>query len=355
MYEGVEHGAAGLIDYRSDTVTLPTPAMRRAMAEAEVGDDVYSEDPTVNRLQEMAAELFGKQAALLVLSGTMGNLVCLLTHCGRGEEVILGDHTHTYLFEQGGSAAVGGIHPRPIPDGADSRWDLAVLEEAIRTDNEHFPRSKLICLENTHNQTGGRIVPPDFQAAIASIARAHQLKLHVDGARIFNASVALRLPVSDLAVEADSLTFCLTKGLACPVGSVVVGDAAFIAEARRNRKILGGGMRQAGVFAAAGIVALNEMVDRLAEDHALAKRLAEGLADIPGIAIDPAVVETNILFFDLMSQRLSPVQLAARLRERGIVVAASSSPRIRLVTHYGIDSADVERTLLAFEHILGDR
>ena len=329
--------------------------MRRAMAEAEVGDDVYGEDPTVNRLQEMAAEMFGKEAALLVLSGTMGNLVSLLTHCGRGDEAILGDHAHTYLFEQGGSAAVGGIHPRPIPDGADSRWDLAVLEEAIRTDNEHFPRSKLICLENTHNQTGGRIVPPDFQAAIASIARAHQLKLHVDGARIFNASVALRLPVSDLAVEADSLTFCLTKGLACPVGSVVVGDAAFIAEARRNRKILGGGMRQAGVFAAAGIVALNEMVDRLAEDHALAKRLAEGLADIPGIAIDPAVVETNILFFDLMSQRLSPVQLAARLRERGIVVAASSSPRIRLVTHYGIDSADVERTLLAFEHILGDR
>jgi threonine aldolase len=321
------------------------------MAEAEVGDDVYSEDPTVNRLQEMAAERFGKEAALLVLSGTMGNLVSLLTHCGRGDEAILGDRCHTFLFEQGGTSGVGGIHPHPIVDGPDAQWELEALKAAIRPDDEHVPRTKVICLENTHNAAGGRVLPPDYVAAISAVAALRHLKLHVDGARIFNAAVALGVPVADLARGADSLTFCLTKGLACPVGSIIVGDRDFIAQARRNRKILGGGMRQAGVFAAAGIVALNEMVERLAEDHANARRLAEGLADLPGIAVDPSAVETNIVFIELNGS-VAPMKLAARLRALGVVIAAARGDRIRLVTHYGIDAADIDRALFAFERAL---
>jgi threonine aldolase len=349
---GLRPPGPGFIDLRSDTVTQPTPAMRRAMAEAEVGDDVYSEDPTVNRLQEMAAERLGKEAALLVLSGTMGNLVSLLTFCGRGEEAILGERSHTYLFEQGGTSGVGGIHPHPIPEGPDGRWDVGALAAAIRPDDEHVPRTRVICLENTHNGVGGRVLPPDYLAAIGRIASAHSLKLHVDGARIFNAEVALGVPAAHLAHEADSLTFCLTKGLACPVGSLIVGDAAFIKEARRNRKILGGGMRQAGVFAAAGIVALNEMVDRLADDHSNARRLAQGLGDVPGIAVDPAVVETNIVFIELEAGRLTPADLARRLRALGVVIGASRLTRIRLVTHYGISATDIDRALLAFERAM---
>jgi threonine aldolase len=342
----------GLIDLRSDTVTQPTPAMRRAMAEAEVGDDVYREDPTVNHLQEIAAERFGKEAALLVLSGTMGNLVSLLTHCGRGEEVILGDRCHTFMFEQGGTSGVGGIHPHPISDGTDAHWDLDALEAAIRPDDEHVPRTKVICLENTHNAAGGRVLSPEYVAAISEVSSRHRLKLHVDGARIFNAAVAQGVPVADLARDADSLTFCLTKGLACPVGSIIVGDADFIVEARRNRKILGGGMRQAGVFAAAGIVALNEMVERLSEDHANAHRLAEGLADLRGIAVDTSAVETNIVFIEIESRDVDPVALASRLREHGVVIGAARGNRIRLVTHYGVEAADIERTLMAFDKAL---
>ena len=341
----------GLIDFRSDTVTQPTAAMRRAMAEAEVGDDVYGEDPTVNALEALAAERLGKEAALLVLSGTMGNLVALMTHCGRGEEAIIGDRSHTFLYEQGGLSGVGGIHPHPLRDGADGRWDLGELQAAIRPDDEHCPRTRAISLENTQNMTGGNVLPVDYVAEIGRIARAHGIRVHVDGARIFNAAVALGLPASVLAREADSLMFCLTKGLACPVGSLVVGDRALIQEARRNRKILGGGMRQAGVFAAAGIVALHEMVERLAEDHQNARRLADGLADIPGIKIDPSAVATNILFFELVGQRLTPHELAARLRKHRIVISAGAS-RIRMVTHYGIESADVERALHAVPLVL---
>lgn len=352
VYDLTSYGTRDFIDLRSDTVTLPTTAMRRAMAEAEVGDDVYGEDPTVNRLQEMAAERLGKEAALLVLSGTMGNLVSVLTHCGRGDEVILGEHAHTFINEQGGMAALGGAQPRTLPDFPDGKLDVQEIQTAIRPDNEHYPRTRLICLENTHNAAGGRVLRPEYLKSVGTLARENQLKLHVDGARVFNAAVALGVEASALAADADSLTFCLTKGLSCPVGSVVVGDADFIKEARRNRKVVGGGMRQAGVFAAAGIVALNEMVERLAEDHANARRLAEGLADVRGVACDAGSVETNILFFDLVSKALSPAELAARLREQGVLISGGRSRRIRLVTHYGIEASHVDQTLRAFQRIM---
>ena len=257
-----------IVDLRSDTITKPTPAMRRAMAEAEVGDDVFGDDPTVKRLEEMAADRLGKEAALFVASGTMGNLVSLLAQCGRGDEVIVGDQAHTYVYEQGGMAALGGIHPRVLRNQPDGTLDLAEIVAAIRDPhNPHFPKSRLITVENTHNRCGGSPLTVEYMAALGNLAREYGLLLHLDGARIFNAAIALGVDVKALVADADSLTFCLSKGLAAPVGSVVCGSKAFIAEARRARKVVGGAMRQVGVIAAAGIVALEQMVDRLAEDH----------------------------------------------------------------------------------------
>jgi len=249
-----------VVDLRSDTVTLPSDEMRQAMARAELGDDVFGEDPTVNRLERMAAERVGKESALLVTSGTMGNLTSILTHCRRGEEVILGDQSHTFVYEGGGIAALGGVHPHTIPNQPDGTLRLEDVENAIRPDNVHFPRTKLICLENTHNRCNGAPLTPQYMAAVAALARRHRLNVHLDGARLFNAAVALGVDVKELAAPVDSLSICLSKGLAAPVGSVVCGPQAFIAEARRVRKVLGGGMRQAGVLAAAGIVALETMV-----------------------------------------------------------------------------------------------
>ena len=343
----------GLIDLRSDTVTLPTPRMREAMAAAEVGDDVFGEDPTVNRLEAMAAERMGKEAGLFVPSGTMGNLVALLTHCNRGDEVILGDQSHTFLYEAGGSAALGGIHPFPLPNNPDGTIDPEKIEAAIRPENVHFPRTRLICLENTHNRCGGAVLRPAYMARVGEIARRHGLAVHLDGARIFNAAVALGVEPAVLTRDVDSVTFCVSKGLSAPVGSVLCGSAAFIAEARRARKIVGGGMRQAGVIAAAGIVALEEMVERLAEDHANARRLAEGLAEMPGIVIDPERVETNIVIFELHREDLTPEELAARLREQGVLLLPIGGRRLRAVTHYGIERRDIETALAAFRRILG--
>jgi len=343
----------GLIDLRSDTVTLPTPRMREAMAAAEVGDDVFGEDPTVNRLEAMAAERMGKEAGLFVPSGTMGNLVALLTHCNRGDEVILGDQSHTFLYEAGGSAALGGIHPFPLPNNPDGTIDPEKIEAAIRPENVHFPRTRLICLENTHNRCGGAVLRPEYMARVAAIARRHGLAIHLDGARIFNAAVALGVEPAVLTRDADSVTFCVSKGLSAPVGSVLCGSADFIAEARRARKIVGGGMRQAGVIAAAGIVALEEMVDRLAEDHANARRLAEGLAEMPGITIELDSVETNIVIFELHREDLTPEELAARLREQGVLLLPIGGRQLRAVTHYGIERKDIETALAAFRRILG--
>jgi len=340
-----------IIDLRSDTVTRPTPAMREAMYRAEVGDDVFGEDPTVNRLEEMAAERLGKEAALFVASGTMGNLVALLTHCGRGDEAIVGDRSHTFLFEQGGMAALGGIAPRPIPNQPDGTLRLEDIEGAIRGDNVHFPRTRLLCLENTHNLCNGTPLTPEYTAQAARLAHDRGLRVHLDGARIFNAAAALEVDVRELVREVDSVMFCLSKGLCAPVGSLLCGDAAFIAEARRARKVVGGGMRQAGILAAAGVVALEQMADRLAEDHQRARRLAEGLAQIPGVEVAP--VTTNIVYFWLTEEATrTQEEVVDGLAERGVLLLGREDSRFRAVTHYWISDEDVTSTLRAMREVM---
>ncbi|MCX7706626.1 MAG: low-specificity L-threonine aldolase [Anaerolineae bacterium] len=341
-----------IIDLRSDTITKPTPAMRAAMAAAEVGDDVFREDPTVIRLEEMAAERLGKEAALFVASGTMGNLVSLLAQCGRGDEVIVGDQAHTYIYEQGGMAALGGIHPRVARNLPDGTLDLDEVRSLIRGDNVHFPRTRLIAIENTHNRCGGSPLTVAYMQAIGRLAHERGLLLHVDGARIFNAAVALGVDVKALAADADSVTFCLSKGLAAPVGSVVCGSRTFIAEARRARKVVGGGMRQAGVIAAAGIVALEQMVDRLAEDHANAAALAAGLAELPGIEVEPVPVRTNIVFFRVNRPDLDAPAFTGRLEAAGVRMLALDPRRVRAVTNYHVTAEDVQTALGVMREIL---
>jgi threonine aldolase len=322
------------------------------MAEAEVGDDVYGEDPTINRLEAMVAEMLGKEAAVLVTSGTQGNLVSVLSHCGRGDEMILGDSSHIFTSEQGGAAALGGVHPRTLPNEPDGTLDLRRVEASIRADNEHYPVTRLLCLENTHNRCGGRALRADYVDAAGALAQRHGLRLHVDGARLWNAAVALNLAPARLVEPADSVTVCLSKGLAGPVGSVVAGSREFVQRARRNRKILGGSMRQAGIIAAAGIVAITEMVERLADDHANARALAQGLARLEGIAIDADAVETNMVFFELMRDDLSPADLVNGLKARGVLLNASGGRRLRAVTRYQVDAADMAYTVDAFEDVL---
>jgi threonine aldolase len=341
-----------IIDLRSDTVTHPTPEMREAMYRAQVGDDVYGEDPTVNRLEQIAAARMGKEAALFVVSGTMGNLVALLAHCGRGDEVILGDHCHTFLFEQGGMAALGGITPHPVPNQPDGTLRLDDIERAIRGDNVHFPRTRLVCLENTHNVCNGTPLTPEYTAQAARLAHDHGLRVHMDGARVFNAAAALGVDARELVRDVESVMFCLSKGLCAPVGSLVCGSADFVAEARRARKAVGGGMRQAGILAAAGIVALEQIAGRLAEDHARAKRLAEGLAEIPGVEVAP--VSTNILYFGLTEEvSKTPEEVVNGLAERGVRLLGRVDGRFRAVTHYWISDEDVERTIEAMRAVVG--
>jgi threonine aldolase len=319
--------------------------MRQAMANAEVGDDVLGEDPTVRRLEAMAAERVGKPAALFVVSGTMANLVSLLTHCWRGDEIIVGDRAHIFLYEAGGCSALGGIHSRQVPNQPDGTLDLTEVEAAIRSDNVHFPHTRLICLENTHNRCGGACLSVDYMERVRHLADRYRLKVHLDGARIFNAAVALGVDVRELTRQADSVDFCLSKGLSAPVGSLVCGPADFVAEARRTRKIVGGGMRQAGVIAAAGIVALEQMVGRLAEDHANACRLAEGLAGLPGILLDACTVHSNIVIFGLAEGLPDSVELCQRLAGQGVKMQSISPRQVRAVTHYGIETADIDRAL----------
>ncbi len=342
-----------IVDLRSDTITHPTPAMRRAMAEAEVGDDVFGDDPTVHKLEALAAARLGKAAALFVASGTMGNLVSLLAQCGRGDEVILGDQAHTYMYEQGGMAALGGIHPRVLKNQPDGTLDLDEIVAAIRDPgNPHFPRTKLITVENTHNRCGGAPLSAEYMRAVGSLAKEHGLLFHVDGARIFNAAVALGVDVRTLVADADSVTFCLSKGLAAPIGSVVCGSTAFIAEARRARKVVGGAMRQVGVIAAAGIVALEQMVDRLAEDHANAAALAAGLAELPGIQVEDVAVRTNIVYFNVRRADLTAAQLTARLAEGGVRMLPVGPRRIRAVTNYHVTAELIPAALATFRAIL---
>lgn len=343
-----------IIDMRSDTVTRPTDAMRQAMASAKVGDDVFGEDPTVNRLEEMAAEMTGKESALFVTSGTMGNLVSQLAHCGRGDEMILGNQSHIFYYEQGGSAAVGGIHPRIVPNKADGTIDIEDLKAAIRTDDIHFPCSRLIVLENTHNRCFGSPIGRQYIQSVAGIAHDNDLKLHIDGARVFNAATALQTKIGNLISDADSISFCLSKGLAAPAGSMVCGSKGFIARARRARKLLGGGMRQTGILAAAGIVSLTEMVDRLSEDHANARAFALGLADMEGILIDVDRVKTNLVFFSVQKKGLTASELAAKLDSEGVRVLPipMDGERIRAVLHYEISAGDIRRALDIIRNVL---
>lgn len=341
-----------IVDLRSDTVTQPTPSMRRAMADAEVGDDVFNEDPTIHRLEEMAAERLGKEAALYVASGTMANIVSLMSHCGRGDEIILGDRAHAFLNEQGGSAAIGNIHPRTVPNQPDGKLALNDIEHAIRADNDHYPRTRLIMLENTHNSCNGSPLDDVYMKSVGEIARNHGLTIHVDGARIFNASIALGVEVCDLVSQADSVSFCLSKALAAPVGSVVCGTKNFIAKARRVRKVLGGGMRQAGILAAAGIVALTEMVDRLKDDHDNARRLAEGLAGINGLSIDPECAKTNIVYINIKDNGLTPLALTERLNAEGVRVLPSGPHKLRAVTNYHVTSDDIAYAVEVFLKVL---
>ncbi len=334
-----------VIDLRSDTVTLPTPQMRDAIARAELGDDVFGEDPTTIRLERRSAEITGKEAALLVPSGTMGNLICTLTHCARGEEVILGDKAHMFLNEAGGMSALGGLHPHTIPNQPDGTMRLEDIEAAIRGEDEHYPRTRLVCLENTQNYCSGAPLTPEYTASVVRLAGRYGLLVHLDGSRIFNAAIALGVEVRELVRGVDSVTFCLSKGLACPVGSVVCGSSRFIAEARRKRKVLGGGMRQSGIIAASGLIALNSMVDRLTEDHENALRLAGGIDRIPGLSIDLKYVRTNIIYFDLVDGEMTPERFLQELGRRGVRFLRTGTSRFRMVTHYGISSEDIDRVL----------
>jgi threonine aldolase len=342
------------IDLRSDTVSWPTPEMRQAMADAPVGDDVYGEDPTINRLQAESAKRLGKEAGLFVASGTMGNLVAVLAHCGRGDEVILGDKAHTFKYEAGGIAALGGVNPHTVPVQPDGTLPLDAIRGAIRPDNVHDPVTRLIALENTQGTVGGIPVPKSYVDAVGEIAREHGLALHIDGARIFNAATALNCAVADLVEAADSVSFCLSKGLCAPVGSVLVGSREFIARALRIRKLVGGGMRQAGVLAAAGLIALEKMTLRLHEDHANARRLAEGLAQMPLIDIDLPQVQTNMVFFNIRKEAgVTAPQLAERLRDRHRVqILNMGEYRFRAVLHYWISAENVDQTLAAFQEEL---
>lgn len=343
-----------VIDLRSDTVTKPTPEMREAMATAEVGDDVYGDDLTVHRLEALAAQMLGKEASVFVPSGTMGNLIALLVHCQRGDEAIVGSKSHIYLNEAGGMSALGGIQPNPIPNQKDGTLALEDIRAGIRMADVHHPITRLICLENTQNACGGVALTAEYTRQVAEIARQNDLYLHVDGARIFNSAAVQNVDVKDLVAPADSVMFCLSKGLASPVGSMLVGAEKFIARARHLRKMLGGGMRQVGVLAAAGIISLERMTLRVAEDHRRAKALAEGLRGISGIILDENTPQTNMIYFNLANHvALDENDVVKQISKFGILVDWADKRRFRLVTHYEIDDAAVEKTIQAFARTLG--
>lgn len=342
------------IDFRSDTVTWPTEAMRQAMAAAAVGDDVYGEDPTVNALEALAAEKLGKAAGLFVSSGTQGNLIAALTHAQRGDEAILAEDAHMFCWEAGGLAVLGGITPRPLPTDACGRMDIDQVRRAVRGDNPHWPRSRLILTENSSGGNHGAAIEPAYFAAIGEVAAEYGLRSHLDGARLFNATTALGIDPKVITQSVDSVSICLSKGLCAPAGSVLVGDQAFIHQARRTRKLLGGGMRQAGVLAAAGLIALEQMTQRLGEDHANAQRLAQGLSAIASIEIDSAQVQTNMVFFELAEGApITPADLVSKLAQIYNIRLGSYGDRtFRAVTHYWIQPAHVNALLMALSELL---
>jgi len=345
-----------IVDLRSDTLTLPTPEMREAMARAEVGDDVWEEDPTVKRLEAMAAERLGKEAGLFVASGTMGNVVSVVSHTRAGQEVVLDLDSHIFNYEVAGAAVIGSVQMRPVQT-ARGFLSPEQVREAIRPENIHLPPTGLVCVENTHNRHGGTCCTPEEINAVAAVAHGASVPVHLDGARLFNAAVALRREAREFTRDVDSVTFCVSKGLAAPVGSVICGSAVFIARARRVRKMLGGGMRQAGVIAAAGIVSLERMVNRLAEDHANARTLAEGIARLPGLRVDLASVQTNIVIFAVeraggaAGSTAATTDLVKGCAARKVKIHAIGPTSIRCVTHKDVDAEDIGRTLDAFAEI----
>ncbi len=341
------------VDLRSDTVTKPTPEMREAMAEAEVGDDVYRDDPTVNQLEVLAAEMLGKEAALFVPSGTMGNLIALLVHCQRGDEVIVGKQSHIYLNEAGGMSALGGIQACPVQNQADGTLAPDDIITSIRTEDVHHPITRLVCLENTQNICGGVPLTSEYTRHVSELAHRHNLSLHVDGARIFNSAVAQNISVKELVSPADSVMFCLSKGLAAPIGSMLVSTQKFITRARHLRKMLGGGMRQVGIVAAAGIISLEKMTNRLAEDHTRAKKMAAGLRQVKGLAVDASSPYTNMVYLNLSEDvPLNAQQVTQRMKDLGVLVDPENARRFRLVTHYWIDDVAVEQAVSAFQRAL---
>ncbi len=341
-----------MIDLRSDTVTLPTDDMRKAMASALVGDDVYQEDPTVIELEKMSAEIMGKEAGLFLSSGTMGNLVAILANCQRGDEVIMGDQSHTFHYEVGGVAALGGVMPHTLPNQPDGTILIDHILYAIRGEDIHEPTTKMIVLENTHNRCGGVAVSKAYLDQVGELAKNHHLSLHIDGARIFNAASKLKVEVKELVEKVDSVTFCLSKGLGAPVGSVLCGPTDFILRARKIRKQLGGGMRQAGIIAAGGIYALTHHIDRLVDDHQRAIELANGLKEIPGIHLHLKSPQTNMVFLKLDFQNQKSIdQLHERLRSNGILVGLTGSSTMRLVTHLDINDNDIKKIIHCFSEL----
>jgi threonine aldolase len=341
------------IDLRSDTVTHPTDEMRFEMSRAEVGDDVYGEDPTVNRLEAMSARMMGKEAALFMPSGTMSNLVATLAQTQRGDEVIVGSEAHIFWYEVGGMSALGGVMPRTVPNGPDGTMDLADIEAAIRSKNIHYPPTTLLTLENTHNRCGGAVLSAAYIAEATRLAHRHGLRVHLDGARIFNASVALGVPAADLVRGADSVSFCVSKGLSAPVGSLLCGDRAFVERSRKYRKMLGGGMRQAGILAAAGIVALEKMIDRLAEDHANASHLAQGLSTIHGIEVSGRC-QSNIVMLEV-APGVPGQEFARDMEFRGVRLSPRGGQAFRAVTHRMIGAGDVQDALDRISAYLKER
>lgn len=342
------------IDLRSDTVTKPTPAMRKAMAEAEVGDDVFGEDPTVNKLQEKVARLLGKEASLFVPSGTMANQLSIKSHTQAGDEVIIEASSHPFNFEGGAGAALSGIQFHCLT-GTRGILDASQIEEAIRPKDHHFPVSRLICLENTHNRGGGSIFSAEKMAEVYRLAKSKELLVHLDGARLWNASVATGIKPHEFGRWTDSVSVCLSKGLGAPIGSLVAGSKPFIDRVHRFRKMFGGGMRQAGIIAAAGIHALDHHFKRLEEDHQNAKRLTMGLRKLKGISIDPSHVETNIVIFDAAATGMTSWQLAEAMKTEGVLIHPIAKSQIRLVTHLDVSAEDIEKTLKVFEKILGKK
>ena len=340
-----------MIDLRSDTLTNPTQSMRDAMATAEVGDDVFQEDPTVQKLETLSAEIMGKEAALFVPSGCMGNLISILSHCGRGDEILLGDRSHISLYEVGGVAALGGVHPRPLPNKNDGTISIDLLEKGIRHSDIHCPPTRLICLENTHNFCQGSPITPEYMTEVRKIANKFGLKIHLDGARIFNAAVALGVPVAKLTEKVDSVMFCLSKGLSAPVGSLVCGSSDFIVKARKARKMVGGGMRQVGHIAAAGLIAITEQVDRLQEDHDNAKFLASQLSDLDGIEVDVTRIKTNIIFFKLTG--IDGEVLLNQLEQNQIKILMTDADVFRAVLHREVSKEQVQTVVKTFQSILG--